>query len=146
MAEQGWANVSVVEADACQWAPPEGAATLVTFSYSLSSEALTREGGRQGWGVSSVASQHLSSVALLCVRGDSLAAGDCARGCSAAAALPAAAGISAWQRRLTAAFLPPSLRPRPVIPPFHAAVDRAISYLDRDQGLLGVCDFYTSAK
>jgi betaine lipid synthase len=33
-----------------------------------------------------------------------------------------------------------------VIPPFHAAVDRAISYLDRDQGLLGVCDFYTSAK
>lgn len=36
--EQGWSNVTVVEADACQWAPPEGCATLVTFSYSLSSE------------------------------------------------------------------------------------------------------------
>ncbi|KAL4451296.1 hypothetical protein ABPG77_009368 [Micractinium sp. CCAP 211/92] len=67
--EQGWSNVTVVEADACQWAPPEGCATLVTFSYSLS-----------------------------------------------------------------------------MIPPFHAAVDRAISYLDREEGLLGVCDFFTSSK
>ena len=33
-----------------------------------------------------------------------------------------------------------------VIPPFHAAVDRAISYLDREEGLLGVCDFFTSSK
>ena len=32
-----------------------------------------------------------------------------------------------------------------MIPPFHAAVDRAISYLDR-KGLLGVCDFYVSSK
>lgn len=72
MAERGWQNVTVVEADACAWAPPGGEdakATLVTFSYSLS-----------------------------------------------------------------------------MIPPFHAAVDRAISYLDRQEGLLGVCDFYTSAK
>jgi hypothetical protein len=38
VAEHGWTNVSVIEADACQFAPPEGAATLVTFSYSLSSE------------------------------------------------------------------------------------------------------------
>lgn len=33
-----WRNVHVVEADACEFVPPEGAATLVTFSYSLSSE------------------------------------------------------------------------------------------------------------
>lgn len=40
VAEKGWKNVTVVEADACQWAPPEGCATLVTFSYSLSSESV----------------------------------------------------------------------------------------------------------
>lgn len=67
--EKGWSNVQVVEADACEFQPPEGCATLVTFSYSLS-----------------------------------------------------------------------------MIPPFHAAVDRAISYLDRDEGLLGVCDFFVSSK
>jgi len=33
-----------------------------------------------------------------------------------------------------------------MIPPFHAAVDRAISYLDEENGLLGVADFYTSSK
>ena len=33
-----------------------------------------------------------------------------------------------------------------VIPPFHSAVDRAISYLDPVQGLLGVTDFFVSAK
>jgi len=38
--EKGWKNVTVVEADACQFVPPEGTATLVTFSYSLSSESL----------------------------------------------------------------------------------------------------------
>ena len=38
VAEKGWKNVEVVEGDACQFAPPEGAATLVTFSYSLTSE------------------------------------------------------------------------------------------------------------
>ncbi|KAL4857543.1 DNA mismatch repair protein 6 [Chlorella vulgaris] len=69
VAEKGWRNVHVVEADACHFAPPEGIASLVTFSYSLS-----------------------------------------------------------------------------MIPPFHAAVDRAISYLDREQGLLGVCDFFASSK
>lgn len=36
---KGWRNVKVVEADACEFVPPEGCATLVTFSYSLSSEA-----------------------------------------------------------------------------------------------------------
>lgn len=35
---KGWKNVHVVEADACQFAPPEGTATLVTFSYSLTSK------------------------------------------------------------------------------------------------------------
>ena len=40
MDEKGWKNVHVVEADACQFVPPEGCATLVTFSYSLSSECL----------------------------------------------------------------------------------------------------------
>ncbi len=69
VAEKGWRNVTVVEGDACEFSPPEGTATLVTFSYSLS-----------------------------------------------------------------------------MIPPFHAAVDRAISYLDRDVGLLAIADFYTSAK
>ncbi len=33
-----------------------------------------------------------------------------------------------------------------VIPPFHSAVDRAISYLDPVAGLLGVTDFFVSAK
>ena len=33
-----------------------------------------------------------------------------------------------------------------MIPPFHAAVDRAISYLHADTGLLAITDFYTSAK
>ena len=33
-----------------------------------------------------------------------------------------------------------------VIPPFHAAVDRAVSYLDKNEGLLGVADFFVSSK
>lgn len=33
-----------------------------------------------------------------------------------------------------------------MIPPFHAAVDRAVSYLDKDTGLLGVADFFTSSR
>lgn len=33
-----------------------------------------------------------------------------------------------------------------MIPPFHAVIDRAISYLDPDNGLLGVADFYVSGK
>ena len=32
-----------------------------------------------------------------------------------------------------------------VIPPFHEAVDRALSYLD-EGGLFGVCDFFVSSK
>ena len=35
--ENGWENVTVVEADACEFSPDEDKATLVTFSYSLSS-------------------------------------------------------------------------------------------------------------
>ena len=35
-----WDNVHIVEGDACAFTPPEGTATLVTFSYSLSSEPL----------------------------------------------------------------------------------------------------------
>ena len=35
---KGWNNVFVVEGDACAFTPPEGVATLVTFSYSLSSK------------------------------------------------------------------------------------------------------------
>ena len=31
----GWRNVTPVRADACRFVPPEGAADLVTFSYSL---------------------------------------------------------------------------------------------------------------
>jgi len=42
VAANGWKNVEVIQADACQFAPPEGTATLVTFSYSLSSECLQR--------------------------------------------------------------------------------------------------------
>ena len=33
-----------------------------------------------------------------------------------------------------------------VIPPFHAALDRCLSYLEPRNGLLGVADFYVSAK
>ena len=35
-----WNNVKVVEGDACSFVPQEGKATLVTFSYSLSSTPL----------------------------------------------------------------------------------------------------------
>ncbi len=37
---KGWKNVHVIEGDACQFQPPgpPGQVTLVTFSYSLSSE------------------------------------------------------------------------------------------------------------
>lgn len=34
-ANRGWTNVEAVEADATQWRPAEGAAAVVTFSYSL---------------------------------------------------------------------------------------------------------------
>lgn len=37
MVAKGWQNVHVVEADACTFTPPGETATLVTFSYSLSS-------------------------------------------------------------------------------------------------------------
>ena len=33
-----------------------------------------------------------------------------------------------------------------VVPPFHSAVDRAISYLDPSDGFLGVCDFFVSGR
>lgn len=67
---RGWLNVEIVEGDVCHFAPPGGAAaTLVTFSYSLS-----------------------------------------------------------------------------MIPPFMDAVDRALSYLDKERGVLGIADFYTSGK
>lgn len=39
---KGWKNVTVIEGDACRFQPPEGMATLVTFSYSLSSECSSR--------------------------------------------------------------------------------------------------------
>ena len=32
------------------------------------------------------------------------------------------------------------------MPPFHSAVDRAISYLDPNDGFLGVCDFFVSGR
>lgn len=35
---KGWHNVHVVEGDACEFRVPEGEATLITFSYSLSSK------------------------------------------------------------------------------------------------------------
>lgn len=34
-AKHGWVNVEAVAADATRWSPPEGAADVVTFSYSL---------------------------------------------------------------------------------------------------------------
>lgn len=36
--ENKWTNVKVCQGDACTFMPPEGKATLVTFSYSLSSK------------------------------------------------------------------------------------------------------------
>ena len=128
VAEQGWSNVEVVEGDACRWAPPEGTAQLVTFSYSLSSAcpvpaanaspalslpwSLVGAGSRRHWR----SSKHAPAPAPAPARGSPPAS----RACRPAA--PA------------------------VIPPFHAAVDRAVSYLDRQEGLLGVCDFFSSAK
>lgn len=35
MEKKGWTNVTIVEGDACTFQPPEGQATLITFSYSL---------------------------------------------------------------------------------------------------------------
>ena len=40
--QKGWTNVHVVEGDACTFQPAEGIASLVTFSYSLSSKLDTR--------------------------------------------------------------------------------------------------------
>lgn len=40
--ENKWTNVKVFQGDACSFVPPEGKATLVTFSYSLSSKSLIR--------------------------------------------------------------------------------------------------------
>ena len=33
-----------------------------------------------------------------------------------------------------------------MIPPFHAAVDQAVTYLHPTKGLLGCCDFFVSSK
>lgn len=33
-----------------------------------------------------------------------------------------------------------------VIPPFHQAVEQALTYLDDEVGLLGICDFFVSGK
>lgn len=52
VAAKGWKNVHVVEADACAFAPPGGNATLVTFSYSLTSEWWWRGGVGRGGTVS----------------------------------------------------------------------------------------------
>lgn len=41
VASNGWKNVNVVEGDACSFVPSTGTATLVTFSYSLSSKPLS---------------------------------------------------------------------------------------------------------
>jgi len=38
--KKGWTNVEVVEADVCDYKPEETPATLVTFSYSLTSTPL----------------------------------------------------------------------------------------------------------
>ena len=38
------------------------------------------------------------------------------------------------------------LNPKPVIPPFLSALDKASSYLDPVVGVLGVADFFTSLK
>ena len=54
---KGWANVHVMEADACGFRPPEGEATLITFSYSLSSE-------EAGPGPGAVLGAHATRVAL----------------------------------------------------------------------------------
>jgi betaine lipid synthase len=119
VAENGWTNVTVVEGDACEFAPPGGAtATLVTFSYSLSS-ALCR----------AVRSPRLAYMQRA-VRNASLC-------------------VSLSSGSLSLSPLPAPRPPRcplAVIPPFHAAVDRAVSYLDREEGLLGVADFGVSAK
>lgn len=40
VAAKGWTNVHVVESDACTFVPPEGVATLITFSYSLTSTCI----------------------------------------------------------------------------------------------------------
>lgn len=38
--QRGWKNVEVVEADVCEFVPENAPATLITFSYSLSSKYL----------------------------------------------------------------------------------------------------------
>ncbi|MCO5585906.1 hypothetical protein L7F22_039840 [Adiantum nelumboides] len=43
-ADLGWTNVEIVEADVCEFAPDNREATLVTFSYSLSSKCFFSQG------------------------------------------------------------------------------------------------------
>ncbi len=57
-----------------------------------------------------------------------------------------AAHMEACPQSLMPSLLPPSNTLCAVIPPFHAAIDRAVSYLDGEEGLLGVADFFTSGK
>ncbi len=64
----------------------------------------------------------------------------CGRRMCAAHTAPCAAPPRAPQRPLT-----PVLGAA-VIPPFHTAVDRAITYLDHTHGLLGVTDFYVPSR
>lgn len=57
VAQHGWTNVTVVEGDACTFVPPGDVATLVTFSYSLSS---TCRGGK--WGESAALFRHRDMI------------------------------------------------------------------------------------
>lgn len=48
---KGWKNVHVVEADACAFEPAEGQATLITYSYSLTSESCRTHARRRMLGL-----------------------------------------------------------------------------------------------
>jgi hypothetical protein len=81
VAAKGWANVHVVEGDACGFKPPEGEASLVTFSYSLSSEWL----GRRGGGACRMAGEGSAERSGLRGSGRRIAAAAAAAGAAAAA-------------------------------------------------------------
>ena len=173
--DKGWTNVHVIEDDACLFKPPTGLATLVTFSYSLSSMSWLNS---KYFPSHHIHCAHVLITGSLCFscpaskHGVTLSIGmhalKCILDCSAPTTsihLPSASGDSSITSNLctwhahgvvveVSAVCPKSASLLcaelglgcAVIPPFHQAVDRAISYLDPIAGLMGVTDFYVSSK
>ena len=138
VAAKGWTNVHVVEGDACAFTPPEGEATLVTFSYSLSSE------WARGAGQRAFVPGHWGAAVQKGGRRPGLRAEGARSVPPAPQTVPPCPQHPPNQHPST----PPPPHPTPpppVIPPFIDAIDNAVSWLAPD-GLLAVSDFFVSAR